>query len=125
MKLPGALILRGASRLALVAAILVLVATPAHATSADIVPTSAITNVRALGVSTNTDTVYIATDSELYRSASPTFDAWTPVNVNAPSGIYQISPNPNSARDLVLATSQGIMRSTDGGRTLTVQSPCP
>ncbi len=74
------------------------------AQASPLLPTSAITNVWTFGIAGST--VYVASDSGLYRSASPTLDQWTRQTTRL-DAISAISPNPRQPDSLVYTARVG------------------
>jgi hypothetical protein len=129
--------LRGAL-MALVAVVAVLLSTARGSTagmgwgqSAAPVPLSALTNVRAVGVSATSGTIYVANASGLYRSSAAPYTSWTVVQTLAPqeaatNTIVALAPHPQQADDLLYATAAGtVYRSGNGGRTAVVTTIGP
>ena len=95
------------------------------------VPTSSLTNVQAIGVSTAAATVYVATASGLYRASSAPYTSWTVMQTlekqeALTSTIVSLAPDPRAPDDLLYVTAAGAVdRSTDGGRTATLATVGP
>lgn len=108
--------------------VLVLVSARRHrvhsavAGSSIFIPTAALTNISALGVTTGETPAYVVTPSGLFRSADPTYGRWE--QMNQVTGSTVISPNPQVSNDLVYSTANGIFRGLDGGRTARRVSSC-
>jgi len=100
----------------IVCALIILPVRPTSAAfSPPVVPASALSHIRAIGVTGGALPAYVETSSGLYRSDSPTLSSWE--FQSSITDITAISPNPRQPDKLLYTTSRGIYRSTNGGRS--------
>src|ERR671930_260708 len=83
-----------------------------RAGSARPVPTSSLTNVQAIGVSTAAPTIYVATASGLYRASTAPYTSWTVMRTleqqeALTSTIVSLAPDPHDPDDLLYLTAAG------------------